>query len=77
MADTLEILEYLTLRSPFGGNSTLHSISLWITADATVNCDCGWPEGTGRDGRENHHSTTHIQEKRPGIPPQQHQYHQC
>ena len=40
MTDTIEVLEYLTPRSYFGGNSTLHSIASWITADATVNCDC-------------------------------------
>ena len=40
MTDTLEVLEYLTPISPFGGNSTLHSIASGITADATVNCDC-------------------------------------
>ena len=40
MADTFEVLEYLTPRNPFGGNSTLHSISSGITADETVNCDC-------------------------------------
>ena len=40
MANTLEVLEYLTPRSHFGGNSTLHSIASGITADATVNCDC-------------------------------------
>ena len=40
MADTLEVLEYLSPISPFGGNSTLHSIASGITADATVNCDC-------------------------------------
>ena len=45
MADTLEVLEYLTPRSPFGGNSTLHSIASGITADATVNCDCAQQVG--------------------------------
>ena len=56
MTDTLEIIEYLTPRSPFGVNSTLHSIALRITADATLNCDCttGWQEGTGMNGREKH-----------------------
>ena len=39
-ADTIEVIEYLPPRSPFGGNSTLHSIASGITADATVNCDC-------------------------------------
>ena len=45
MADTLEVIEYLTPRSPFGGNSTLHSIASGITADATVNCDCAQQVG--------------------------------
>ena len=40
MADTLEVFEYLTPRSHFGGNSTLNSIASGITADATVNCNC-------------------------------------
>ena len=40
MADTLEVLEYQTPRSPFGGNSMLHSIASGITVDATVNCNC-------------------------------------
>ena len=38
-ADTLEVLEYLTPRSPFSENSTLHSIASGITADAAVNYD--------------------------------------
>ena len=45
MTDTLEVLEHLTPRSPFGGNSTLHSIALGRTADATVNCDCAQQVG--------------------------------
>ena len=45
MADTLEVFEYLTPSSPFGGFSTLHSIASGITADATVNCDCAQQVG--------------------------------
>lgn len=39
MSDTLEVLEYLKPRSPFGENPTLHSIASGIKADAAVNCD--------------------------------------
>ena len=39
MVDTLNVLEYLTPRIPFGGNSILHSVASGFTADATVNCD--------------------------------------
>ena len=45
MTDTLEILEYLTPRNPFGWNSTLHSIASGITADATVNYGCAQQVG--------------------------------
>ena len=45
MADILEVIEYLTPRRPFGGNSMLHSIASGITADATVNCDCAQQVG--------------------------------
>ena len=45
MADTHEVLEYLTPRSPFCMNSTLHSIASVITADTTVNCDCAQQVG--------------------------------
>ena len=48
IADTPEVLEYLTPISPVGGNSTLHSIASGNTADATVNCDCAQQGLAGR-----------------------------
>ena len=62
MVDTLEVLEYLTPRSLFGGNSTMHSIDSGITADAKVNCDSAQQVGKKV-----------LEGKRPGMPPQQQQ----
>ena len=77
MADTLVVLEYLTPRSPFGGNATLYSIASEITADTTVNCDCAQQVGKkvleGMVGKTTTQNT--FKEKRPGMPLQQQQYH--
>ena len=68
MAGTLEVLEYLAPISPFGENSTQHSIALGITADATVNCDCAQQVGKkvleGMVGK----TTTQHTFKKKGIP---------
>ena len=45
MTDTLDVLGYLSPRSSFGENSTLHSIASGITAKATVNCECAQQVG--------------------------------
>ena len=79
MADTLEVLVYLTPRGPFGRNLTLHSIVSGITADATVNCNCAQQVG-GKvlEGMVGNPTAPHTSKKKAQVcPPQQQQYHQC
>ena len=37
--DTLKILEYLSLRSPFSTNKSLRNIATGVVAEESVNCD--------------------------------------
>ena len=67
IADTLEVLEYLTPRSPFGGNSTLHSIALGITADATVHGDCA--QQVGKKVLEGKTTAQHTFKKKDQVCP--------
>ena len=70
MADTLEVLKYLTPRSPFGRNSTLHSIASGITAHDTVRYDCAQQVGgkvlEWMVGKTKAQHT--FKKKRPSIP---------
>ncbi len=40
MTDTQKLIDFLTSRSPFYENTSLHSIVTGVTADPTVNVEC-------------------------------------